>query len=81
MKEKTFITMCDFKRSEKGMKFNMEIISKQDIDKYNREDYVWYACYGSNINYERFMYYINGDKKGKYSTINGCEDKSEPIEI
>ena len=31
--------MCDFKRSETGMKFIMEIISKQDIDKYNREDY------------------------------------------
>ena len=36
--------------------------------------------YDSNINYERFIYYINGDTKGKYSTINGCEDKSEPIE-
>ena len=58
----------------------MEIISKQYLEKYNGEDYVWYACYGSNINYERFMYYINGDTKGKYSTVNGCEDKSEPIE-
>ncbi len=58
----------------------MRLISKQDIDQYNNEDYVWYACYGSNINYERFMYYINGDANEKYSTINGCEDKSLPIE-
>ena len=58
----------------------MRLINKQDLDKYKKEDYVWYACYGSNINYERFMYYINGDIEGKYSTINGCEDKSEPIE-
>lgn len=58
----------------------MELINKQYMDKYNNEDYVWYACYGSNINYERFMYYINGDASGKYSTINGCIDKSEPVE-
>ena len=58
----------------------MRLISKQYLDKYKKEDYVWYACYGSNINYERFMYYINGDIEGKYSTINGCEDTSEPIE-
>ena len=58
----------------------MKIISKQFLDNYNNEDYVWYACYGSNINYERFMYYINGDINGKYSTTNGCNDKSEPIE-
>ena len=58
----------------------MKIISKQFLDNYKNEDYVWYACYGSNINYERFLYYINGDINGKYSTTNGCNDKSEPIE-
>lgn len=36
----------------------MKLINKQYIEKYKNEDYVWYACYGSNINYERFMYYI-----------------------
>lgn len=58
----------------------MKLITKQYMDKYNNEEYVWYACYGSNINYERFMYYINGDANEKYSTINGCFDKSVPIE-
>ncbi len=31
--------------------------------------YVWYACYGSNINRERFMRYINA-----------CTDKTPPVE-
>ena len=31
--------------------------------------YVWYACYGSNINYDRFMRYINM-----------CDDKTPPRE-
>ena len=31
--------------------------------------YVWYACYGSNINRERFMRYINN-----------CTDRTEPAE-
>ena len=31
--------------------------------------YVWYACYGSNINWERFMRYINN-----------CTDRTEPAE-
>lgn len=31
--------------------------------------YVWYACYGSNINKDRFMDYINS-----------CMDKKEPLE-
>ena len=58
----------------------MEIVKPEDLDKYNDEDYVWYACYGSNINYDRFMYYINGDLDEKYSSINGCVDKSKPVE-
>lgn len=32
-------------------------------------EYVWYASYGSNLNYNRFMKYINN-----------CSDNSEPIE-
>ena len=31
--------------------------------------YLWYACYGSNINRERFMRYINN-----------CTDRTEPVE-
>ena len=44
----------------------------------NRNQYIWYACYGSNINYDRFMLYING---GKYATKKGCSDKSRPLEF
>ncbi len=57
----------------------MELIDRQYIDKYNNDDYVG-TCYGTNINYERFMYYINGDISERYSTVNGCIDKSAPIE-
>jgi len=32
--------------------------------------HVWYACYGSNINYQRFMEYINE-----------CQDKTPPIHM
>lgn len=58
----------------------MKLIDKVFLNKFNKDSYVYYACYGSNINFERFMYYINGDKYEKYSTIKGCEDKSLPIE-
>ena len=58
----------------------MKIIDNDELKKYNNEDYIWYGCYGSNINYKRFMYYINGDSSGKYSTIEGCMDKTEPVE-
>lgn len=58
----------------------MELVDFEYLNKYSNEDYVWYACYGSNINYNRFMYYINGDINEKYGTINGCVDKSKPIE-
>lgn len=46
----------------------------------NKDLYVWYACYGSNISYDRFMMYINGDKNNKYAFENGCENKSRPLE-
>ena len=58
----------------------MKLINKQELAKYDDEEYIWYACYGSNINYRRFMYYINGDEKGEFSTVNGCTDKSKPVE-
>lgn len=58
----------------------MKLISKKELSKFSDEEYVWYACYGSNINYKRFMYYINGDENGKLSTIGGCIDKTQPVE-
>jgi hypothetical protein len=43
---------------------------------------IWYASYGSNINYERFLLYIIGESKDFYgveiSNI-GCDDKSLPL--
>lgn len=42
-----------------------KMLAKND----NPNDYVWYACYGSNISRERFMDYINR-----------CNDKTPPIE-
>ncbi|MEG2645953.1 MAG: hypothetical protein RSA08_02860 [Clostridia bacterium] len=59
----------------------MKIINRNEIEKkYDDNQYVWYACYGSNINSERFMYYIEGDKNEYYSSLDGCKDKSKPIE-
>lgn len=58
----------------------MKVISINYFNKYDNEQYVWYACYGSNINYERLLYYINGDKNEKYGTSYGCRDKSLPLE-
>ncbi len=40
----------------------------QDYDK-NESPFVWYACYGSNINKERFMQYIHN-----------CKDQTPPVE-
>lgn len=58
----------------------MKIVKDEELKKYNDNDYVWYGCYGSNINYDRFMLYIKGDNSGIYSSSEGCEDKSEPLE-
>ena len=58
----------------------MKIVKDEELKKYNDNDYVWYGCYGSNINYDRFMLYIKGDNSGIYSSGEGCEDKSEPLE-
>ena len=59
----------------------MNLLNKDYLVKYDDNQYVWYACYGSNINYDRFMYYINGDINGKFSEFNGCKDKSLPLEV
>lgn len=58
----------------------MKLTTKKELlENYDNKSYVWYACYGSNINFERFKLYIEGDKKGKLSTYNGCKDKTLPI--
>lgn len=47
------------------------------------EEYIWYACYGSNINRERFLCYIDGKERticGKSIKNKGCDDKSPPRE-
>lgn len=44
-----------------------------------RSDYVWYASYGSNLLYERFITYIKGgDCKFNGVKYSGCRDKSLP---
>lgn len=61
--------------------YNKSVTGKDKIDykfqpwhrayhmKKNNKKYVWYVCYGSNINSERFMRYINS-----------CSDKTPPID-
>lgn len=42
--------------------------------------YVWYACYGSNLLYERFMCYITGGKAPGSSHVNpGARDRTPPV--
>lgn len=43
-------------------------------------EYVWYVCYGSNLNRERFMAYITGGPIPNTNIIErGCRTKSAPI--
>lgn len=55
------------------------IIEDSEFKSIDGKEYVWYASYGSNMLYERFMYYI----KGGYCEFNnkhylGCKDKTPP---
>lgn len=59
----------------------MKIIDIEYINNYNSDEYVWYACYGSNINIDRLMIYINGDENGIFGHIGGCSDKSKPVDV
>jgi len=46
----------------------------------NKNNYVWYACYGSNLNEERFLCYIKGGQPKNSTRIElGCSDKTLPI--
>ena len=45
------------------------------------ENYVWYACYGSNLNYDRFICYIEGGTpKGSNKKDRGCRVNKKPPE-
>ena len=57
-------------------------MKKVQIDHFNNmsEEFIWYLCYGSNINIDRFMMYINGDKNGHYADKNGCLDQTKPVD-
>lgn len=45
------------------------------------KQYIWYACYGSNLLKERFMYYIGGGVcRFNGTRYRGCTDQSEPLD-
>ena len=45
-----------------------------------RENLVWYASYGSNIMYDRFLCYIQGGTfYANNKQYNGCKDKTPPL--
>ena len=47
----------------------------------DKNDYVWYAGYGSNLSEERFNYYIKGGICNSNGIrYNGCSDKSDWLE-
>jgi hypothetical protein len=42
---------------------------------------VWYACYGSNLNYELLLCYIKGGTaRGRSEPNQGCRDPRPPVE-
>ena len=43
---------------------------------FRQQNYVWYACYGSNLCRERFLWYIQG---GGPKNNPGCKDKTLPV--
>lgn len=46
----------------------------------NKMDYIWYASYGSNLLYNRFMRYIEGGRlEGSSETEQGARDTSPPL--
>lgn len=46
----------------------------------DNSNYVWYACYGSNILSERFLKYIKGGvPRGSTFVQHGCTDKTPPV--
>lgn len=58
-----------------GLKIPFQYLPWYEGIRKELENFVWYACYGSNINTDRFMKYINGDE-----AHIGCTDKTPPKE-
>ncbi len=66
--------------------YNKDISKKIEVspdnhpkDAVKRNDFVWYASYGSNLIYERLITYIKGGKsKFNGVTYEGCRNKSLP---
>lgn len=58
----------------------MKKIEIDDLKNIDDDSYVWYACYGSNIDFDRLMIYINGDSEGKFAHNDGCRCKDKPID-
>src|SRR5579859_2057184 len=57
------------------------MINFASLGEWNKDKYVWYASYGSNILEERFLCYIQGGQPdGSAKTYNGCNDKSLPVD-
>ncbi|MFO7636688.1 MAG: hypothetical protein R6W96_05235 [Clostridia bacterium] len=46
------------------------------MEEKNENKYIWYACYGSNLYRERFLWYIQG---GGLKGNPGCKDRSLPV--
>ena len=48
----------------------------------NKNNYVWYVCYGSNLCFERFMCYITGQPSREYNVDAGnpCNNTNPPIQ-
>ena len=48
------------------------------VGRWNHEydDYIWYACYGSNLSSERFTYYLKGGIYGN-KHYTGCSDQRQ----
>lgn len=66
--------------------YNQDVSTKVKVSYENqpwgtvrKNDYVWYASFGSNLLYERFITYIKGGKcKFNGKNYPGCRDKSLP---
>jgi gamma-glutamylcyclotransferase (GGCT)/AIG2-like uncharacterized protein YtfP len=66
--------------------YNQDVSKKVKVEYENQpwklmksSDYVWYASYGSNLLYERFVTYIKGGEcKFNGANYPGCRDKSLP---
>jgi hypothetical protein len=61
----------------------MNIVGIDSLN-YGPNDFVWYVCYGSNLNFKRFMCYLTGDDfQIDGITILGkdrCNNANEPLE-